>query len=158
MNLTEAKVALNELANKLVERSQGVAAMELVEEFKVSYGSELDDLSAGLFDDWLKSRANDVVHKVGRGHSTQLTLPGMGHVDAFVTVPDGEAGYRRKKLIHATDADLDADERIHRDNVTAATKAFDEVAQRNRVLRPVMRSQGFNTAGEAITWLNAGDS
>lgn len=155
MNLAQAKTALHELAGKMVERSEGVATMELVAEFKASYGTELDDLSAGLFDDWLKRLARDVVHRAGRGRSEQLTLPGMGKVDAFVTVPDGEGDYRRKKLIHATEADLTADEQIHKDNVTSARKALTEVSQRNKVLLDVMQARGFGTAGEAITWLNA---
>lgn len=158
MNLSQAKTALRDIANKMVEGVDGVATMPLVAEFKSNFGTELDDLSAGLFDDWLRRVARDVVANTGRGHTTQLSLPGMGSVDAFVTVPDGEGGYRRKKYIYASTTDIYADQKVHDDNYAAVGKARSEARQRDGIVLPVMEEHGFATAGEAITWLNAPDA
>lgn len=154
MNIIEAKATLHELANKMIERSEGVATMDLVAEFKNSYGGSIDDLSAGVFDDWLRRVCKDTVARTGRGKTEQLTLPGMGPVDAYVTVPDGEGGSRRKKLVYATEDDLNADEKIHRENVAGAVSALNEVQRRNSIIREAMQSEGFCTAGDAIVWLN----
>lgn len=154
MTPTEVKVAMERLATNQLESSvSGVHWSSVLRDFRQIYSKLLPGLATSALDDWLRRCATDVVRSLRRTDNAQLVLPGFGAIDATVTTTDGEGGFVVKRIKFATADDLVQDEGIHEQNVEAATKALDRAHRRNHVLLPIMQSEGFVTAGEALEYL-----
>lgn len=154
--IRDAKQWIADIADDLLQDPEGATWSRLYDQFKLEHGSHLDEIGAELADDWLRRICNERIKRASRQRSEQLTLPGIGKIDAFVTIPDGEGGFRVKRFQYATLAELDADEIIQDQNVDSAVRARDHVVRRNEMVRPIMQRFGFTVAGEAIDWLNQG--
>lgn len=155
MTPREAKRELSTIADRLADRPEGVGWADVDRTFRADKADDLDGLRDVVFDDWLRRFSADATKAAAAARHGQQPIPGMADTDWGVTYPDGEGGWRRKSLRYATVADLEADLALHAANVADATNARDRVRRRNDQLIPIMRREGFATAGEAVAWLNS---
>lgn len=154
MDQTEIRAELARLADAAADSAKGAHWVEVRDKFHAAFPDALDGLGEKMAWDQLGQWAKDAIKPL-RSKTAQLALPGFDQVPATVTVQDGEGGFVVKSLRWATDPDLEADQRIHDENVAAAIAAREAARKRNRVLLPVMREHGFTFAGEAIEHLTA---
>lgn len=152
MDMTETRSEMSRIVDELVDMPQGVHWMQVRERFANDHPDVIGELGDKLAWKALETMAKDAIKPL-RSRSSQLSLPGIDEMPATVTVPDGEGSYALKTLRWATAPDLDADRRIHAENVAAAIAAEDVAEQRNRILIPIMEAHGFTFAGEAIAFL-----
>ncbi len=158
MKAFEIKQQLRELADILMDDG-GVSAMSLAQTFRsVTNPDELLDLGREALDELVMRWSKDIIKDRRRSGNGQMTFEGIGEVDETVTTLDGEGGYVVKHLRHATLADLLADVQLHEENVETARKALERAKNRNRMLVPLMESEGFNTVAEALTHLGVDDA
>ena len=153
MNVAEIKAELTAIHSDHMQTPSGSHWAEVIEDFNDRFPDARYEVGADMFDRYLKEQAVKITTDTDRSSRTQQVLPGFGEWDDTVTLPDGEGGYRRKRLQFATARDLTADYEIHRANVDRAVAALDRAENRNDALLPVMGQHGFGTAGDAITWL-----
>lgn len=156
MNVADIAAELSSIHDEQIDTDQGAHWARIVEEFNCRHPDARYDVGAGMFDEWLKTKALKVMQESDRrAGKRQLTLPGIdAEWDATVTVPDGEGSFRRKRLERATASDLEADLAILEENLRGAIDSTNRGRQRNQVLLPVMDEHAFPTAGEAIEYLS----
>lgn len=152
MTPLDVKQSMRSICEAQQSTPDGATWLSIRQEFEV-IAADLSGLESFLLEDFLSNCAKGVLKSARRQHNAQLNLPGIGDVDATVTTYDGEGGYRVKLIGFATEADLIADLAIHAENVTSAQDALQRAERRNRGLIPLMRSQGFAVAGDAIAHL-----
>lgn len=153
MNVAEIKAELTSIHNERMQNPSGSHWAEVVSEFNQRFPDARHEVGADMFDRFIKGEAIKVTTDTDRASRTQLKLPGFGEWDDTVTLPDGEGGWRRKRLQFASADDLRADYEIHRENVDRAVAALDRAENRNDALLPTMAEHGFDTAGDAIAHL-----
>lgn len=154
MKVADIAAELQSIHDEQIDTNDGAHWARLVEEFNARYPDARDDIGPGMFDDWLRHKALEVMRDSDRRASKQLSFPGIGDIDATVTIPDGEGSFRHKRIERATGPDLVADLAIHEQNVSAAIDARNRAQKRNDLFLPVMDDHGFATAGEAIEYLS----
>lgn len=156
MDLIEIRSELAEIAERQVDTPEGVHWVRVRDEFAAHYPDAMAERAEQLAWGELGNLAKNAIKPL-RTQTTQMSLPGMDRIPGTVTVPDGEGSYRVKSTRWATDPDLEANERIHNENITAAIAAHQRVRDFNRLIRPVMAEHGFTYAGEAIEHLTQGE-
>lgn len=154
MDMTETRSEMARIVDELVDLPEGVHWVRVRERFASEHPDVIAELGDKLAWKALENMAKEAIKPL-RSRSSQLSLPGIDEIPATVTVPDGEGSYALKAIRWATVPDLEADRRIHAENVAAAVAAEDVAEKRNRVLIPIMEEHGFTTAGKAIEWLAA---
>ena len=151
MNKHEATQAIIDIRDRQIEQPGGVSTFSMELEFVAAYPNAEFDLGGTVFREWLHGRCRTLIKG---SKPKQLSIPGLSDVSDVVTTYNGEGGFVYKRVRHSSDVDLENDLDIKTANVTAAQAEQGKTADRNLIIIPVMRSEGFATAGEAIDWLN----
>jgi len=121
---------------------------------KAEHGDLIADLAPRLADEWVRQLfAKELAGRNTRGKAAQQELPGIGPIDNSITISDGEGGVAYKLVGKATADELVWDEALMKQNAETAQAAYVRAQVRNSVLLPVMKTQGFEFAAQAIVWL-----
>lgn len=143
----DIKQLVRDIVDDAIENSpKGAHRWDIIRRLRAEH-PEVNDFAAPL-DKYLLTVIDKAI-KPKRVETAQF--PGMGSpVGITVTIPDGERHYVVKALQYATEADLIADERVHKENVKGAVHALSLAQRRNARLIPVMQEHCLYTAGDAL--------
>lgn len=155
MTPSDIKASMRGIYDDLIDEADGVVWIDLVDEFKTAHPDDLAVMGAEMVDDFLRRIANDTLSAGDRAASRQEQIPGL-ELPATVTIPDGEGGFRRKRMTFASVDDINADVDVHRQNYAAAGVGLQLSIRAQETLIPVMEAQGFKTAGKAMLWIANG--